>query len=159
MVSVWLQLGGLYRGVKAPLGGVALVNAVVFGVYGNAQRTLGTEQLSAHFLAGCAAGLSQSFILGPLELAKTRLQVSDRYRGSWDVLRSVLKAEGVRGLSRGLGLTVAREVPSYGTYFATYELLTGSQVPHTLTVSSHGTGLSLLRPSRYLETLHQSIFC
>lgn len=121
------SISGLYRGVTSPLGGVAIVNAIVFGVYGFAQRTLGHETISQAFLAGAAAGLSQAFICSPLELAKTRLQVSDKYHGTWDCIRKVFKAQGTRGVFKGLGLTMMREAPSYGTYFATYEYLTGGQ--------------------------------
>lgn len=35
----------------------------------------------------------------------------------------------MRGVFRGLGPTVLREVPSFGTYFLTYELLTRSEGP------------------------------
>lgn len=39
----------------------------------------------------------------------------------WDVAREVVRSEGVIGLSRGLGLTVLREVPAFGAYFFAYE--------------------------------------
>jgi solute carrier family 25 carnitine/acylcarnitine transporter 20/29 len=58
------------------MAGVAVVNAIVFGVYGNFQRHLPRpEALSSHFMAGAAAGFVQSFVCSPMELVKTRLQV------------------------------------------------------------------------------------
>lgn len=36
----------------------------------------------------------------------------------------VAKAEGLRGVFRGLGATICREVPGFGTYFFAYELMT-----------------------------------
>jgi hypothetical protein len=58
------------------MAGVAVVNAVVFGVYGNFQRySPQPDALSSHFLAGAAAGFVQSFVCCPMELVKTRLQV------------------------------------------------------------------------------------
>lgn len=60
---------GLYRGMSSPMAGVAAVNAIVFGVYGNVQRrTANPDSLYSHFLAGNAAGLAQSFICSPMEL-------------------------------------------------------------------------------------------
>ena len=39
----------------------------------------------------------------------------------WDVAREVVRSEGAIGLSRGLGLTILREVPAFGAYFFAYE--------------------------------------
>jgi hypothetical protein len=36
----------------------------------------------------------------------------------------VVKTEGLRGIFRGLGTTICREVPGFGTYFLAYELMT-----------------------------------
>lgn len=53
----------------------------------------------------------------------------------------VVKTEGLRGIFRGLGTTICREVPGFGTYFFTYELLTRSAgqygVPGTRVSTSH----------------------
>lgn len=67
---------GIYRGVASPLVGVAGINAIVFGIYGQAQRQMSNaDSLKSHALAGGVAGLFQSFICSPMELAKSRLQV------------------------------------------------------------------------------------
>lgn len=67
---------GLYKGVTSPLMGVAGINAIVFGIYGNVQRRMtDADSLRSHAIAGGAAGLFQSFICSPMELAKSRLQV------------------------------------------------------------------------------------
>lgn len=38
----------------------------------------------------------------------------------------MVKAEGLRGIFRGLGTTILREVPGFGTYFFAYEFMTRS---------------------------------
>lgn len=76
-----LQVRGLYKGVTSPLAGVSLVNALVFGVYGNVQRCADSDSLGAHALAGGAAGAVQSVACSPVELAKTRLQLQGQGQG------------------------------------------------------------------------------
>ncbi|KAJ8982882.1 hypothetical protein NQ317_004312, partial [Molorchus minor] len=117
---------GVYRGVTSPLLGVAGINAIVFGVYGNVQRKLSNpDSLASHALAGGTAGLFQSFICSPMELAKSRLQVGDPIsKGPLECLMRIYTNEGFRGVFRGGGLTIGREVPSFAIYFFTYEMLT-----------------------------------
>lgn len=106
---------GLYRGMSSPMAGVAAVNAIVFGVYGNVQRNNSDpDSLYSHFLAGTAAGLAQSFICSPMELVKTRLQLQDnlpkgalKFSGPMQCTRSIWRNEGFRGVFRGLGITAA----------------------------------------------------
>jgi solute carrier family 25 (mitochondrial carnitine/acylcarnitine transporter), member 20/29 len=38
------------------------------------------------------------------------------------MLAKVAREGGVRGLYRGLGVTLLRDIPSYGLYFAIYEV-------------------------------------
>ena len=66
---------GMYKGMSSPLCGVAVINAIVFGVYGSAMRYLGENTLSNQFLAGAFAGGVQSVISCPMELAKTKMQL------------------------------------------------------------------------------------
>ena len=70
-----------------------------------------------------------------MELAKTRMQTQGvgmrrkskllTYSGPVDCLKKIYKREGLPGLSRGLGLTVLRESPSFGVYFMSYECISG----------------------------------
>lgn len=113
------------------MAGVAVVNAIVFGVYGNTHKSLTEpDHLGSHFLAGASAGLAQTPVCSPIELAKTRLQLQSssqiRYAGPLECLKYIYRQEGMRGVFRGLGVTFLREAPSYGIYFFTYEALTRS---------------------------------
>lgn len=112
------KLIGLYRGITSPMGGIGFVNAIVFGIYGNVQRTTkNPDSLTSHALAGGVAGLFQSVVCAPMELAKTRLQLQHehtngpKFKGPLDCLRHIMKNEGIRGSMKGLTLTAARDVP------------------------------------------------
>ncbi len=99
------------------------------------RRVLPNENsLWSHFIAGAVAGTAQCVFCSPMELAKTRMQVQGQgeslhhyrhtkhlYEGPVDCLVKIFKTEGVPGVFRGMGLTVVRETPSFGVYFATYE--------------------------------------
>lgn len=124
------SFGGLYRGISSPMGGVALVNAIVFGVYGNMQRrSSDPDSIKSHFLAGSAAGLAQSIVCSPMELIKTRLQLqsqnmkSKQFRGALHCLGHIFKTEGFRGVYRGIGITALRDLPGFSSYFVSYEML------------------------------------
>ncbi|XP_013384816.1 mitochondrial basic amino acids transporter-like [Lingula anatina] len=128
---------GLYKGMASPLYGLALINAIVFGVQGNVQRRMANpDTLQSHFLAGATAGLVQCVVCSPMELAKTRMQIQGQgesrtqfkstkhlYTGPIDCLKKIYKAHGIRGVFKGFTLTIVRETPSFGIYFATYEFL------------------------------------
>ncbi|XP_032595569.1 mitochondrial basic amino acids transporter isoform X2 [Drosophila grimshawi] len=109
---------GLYRGISSPIMGIGLVNAIVFGVYGNVQKISDNpNSLMSHFWAGATAGLAQSLICAPMELAKTRLQLSRhiknqrKFKGTIDCLINVQRTEGIKGTFRGLTATILRDIP------------------------------------------------
>lgn len=121
---------GLYRGMSSPMLGVSAINAIVFGVYGNVQRiSSNPDSYMSHFLAGSVAGLAQSLICSPMELAKTRLQVQvdkigvKKFNGPTQCLSYIYQCEGMRGIFRGLGATALRDVPGFSLYFLSYEFL------------------------------------
>ena len=54
----------MYRGVNSPLAGVAAINAICFGVYGNVNRRLtNPESLRSVTIAGMASGAVQVIFL------------------------------------------------------------------------------------------------
>lgn len=131
------QVFGLYKGMASPLYGLAAINAIVFGVQRNVQRKMkNPDSLTSHLVAGGIAGIAQSVICSPMELAKTRMQIQGlgesrykfrhtlhAYKGPVDCLLKIYHKEGVRGLCRGFGITVARETPSFAVYFYSFEAM------------------------------------
>lgn len=137
------NIRGLYRGISSPMMGIGLVNAVVFGVYGNVQRLSDNpNSLMSHFWAGAVGGIAQSVICSPMELAKTRLQLSKqidsshKFKGPIDCLLYIHRTEGIRGCFRGFTATVLRDIPGFSSYFVSYEFLMQLKerpsVPYTL---------------------------
>lgn len=125
--------------MSSPVAGVAVVNAIIFGVYGQTQRCIpDPEALHSHFIAGALAGIAQSPISSPIELAKTRMQLqknTGQFSGPLQCLMHTYRREGYRGVFRGFNITLLRETPSFGIYFLTYEALTrtsGSEPVSTL---------------------------
>lgn len=118
---------GLYRGISSPLAGVAAINAIVFGVYGNVQRrSSDPDSLRSHFFAGALAGFAQSILCSPMELAKTRIQLLG-HGSPLKCIKDIHKSEGLRGVFKGYGITVLREIPGFSSYFVTYEILTRNE--------------------------------
>ncbi|KAG0364796.1 amino acid transporter arg-13 [Gamsiella multidivaricata] len=90
-------------------------------------------------LAGAIAGMAYNFILFPADCIKSHMQTQDVLRshqrsagggtaaaskqGFLTTGREIFKSEGIRGLYRGCGITVARSAPSSAIIFMTYELL------------------------------------
>ncbi|KAM3594118.1 uncharacterized protein V6R79_002597 [Siganus canaliculatus] len=124
---------GLYKGIGSPLMGLTFINAILFGVQGNAMRMLGQDTPLNHFLAGASAGAIQCVICCPMELAKTRMQLQGTgqkkskkvYKNSLDCLRTIYKKEGIRGINRGMVATLLRDTHGLGVYFLSYDLFTG----------------------------------
>jgi len=119
---------GLYRGLLSPILSNAPINAVIFGVQGQAVRVLkgsGDSPLtsSQHFLAGSAAGLVQVVFAAPSEHVKIQLQTGamGSEHSSLKAARTILKRYGMRTLFKGWEICLLRDVPSFGAYFCCYE--------------------------------------
>jgi hypothetical protein len=139
MSSEGVGARALYRGLSYPLLSSALQSAVMFQAYGAALRLLQSSSSSASsspggappglgavYLAGCVSGAAQATFMVPIELLKIKLQLqtaapgSPGYRGPLAMAAALLRADGPAGLFRGTSITVLRDVPSFGAYFAVY---------------------------------------
>jgi len=113
----------LYRGMSGPLASVAAINAIGFGVYGNVSRRLqNPDVVQSAAIAGCASGFVQAFVASPMELVKTQMQVRPECNKVSDTVKSIVERAGYKGLLRGLGTTIVREVPAVGIYFSSFEV-------------------------------------
>lgn len=126
----------MYRGMGAPLAAVTFQNAMVFQTYAVLSRAFDSS-VSAEdppsykgvALGGTGTGALQSLLLSPVELIKIRLQLqkvdqmTESRQGPVRLTKNILRKEGLRGLYRGLGVTVMRDGPSHGLYFWTYEYM------------------------------------
>lgn len=120
-------LAGFFSGVKTMMLGQAIIKSVAFGVNAMTLEALPVGSKTSLILAACVAGFVTSFLVVPFERVKVMMQAQgkDLYQNKEiKCIQAVLSTEGVKGLMlRGLGLTLAREVPSYGIYFVVYGLL------------------------------------
>jgi solute carrier family 25 2-oxodicarboxylate transporter 21 len=116
--------GRLYRGLVPPLLLEAPKRAVKFAAndfWGNTYLKLAgeakmTQQLS--ILTGCSAGATESFVVVPFELVKIKLQdKSSTFAGPVDVLKHVVKKDGLLGLYVGMESTFWRHFWWNGGFF------------------------------------------
>ncbi|KAJ1469895.1 mitochondrial carrier domain-containing protein [Baffinella frigidus] len=118
-------VGGLYRGLSLSMMGIIPTRACYFwaglslsmmGIiptlaccfwpYGASKATLSPmfgDGPVTHMAAAVAAGGMSSTVTCPIWMVKTRMQLQGNSGGVIDTARSIVKAEGVRGLYRGLG--------------------------------------------------------
>ena len=126
---------GLYRGFGAACGSAIVENSVGITVNRALRRQLCGSTADAgpstELGLGALTGVFTSIAICPMEVLKVRQQVlhgGDGVGGGGrpapplgTVLASLLRAEGARGLYRGLGSLVCRDVPFNALFFGSYE--------------------------------------
>ncbi|CAM6107591.1 unnamed protein product [Calypogeia fissa] len=86
------------------------------------------EASAAAFANGCAgmvSSMASQTVFVPLDVVSQRLMVqgsvgTTHYSGSLDAVRQILKADGIRGLYRGFGMSVLTYSPSSAVWWAAY---------------------------------------
>ncbi len=122
-------ISGFFGGVKGMMVGQAVIKSVAFTANAMALQQLtalagGVSNTATLLAAACFAGFVTSFLVTPIERIKVLLQASSKYKNELDCFKAILATDGLTGIfSRGLGPTLAREVPSYGIYFCLYGYL------------------------------------
>ncbi|KAK4426259.1 Solute carrier family 25 member 44 [Sesamum alatum] len=79
----------------------------------------------ANGVAGMMASLCSQAVFVPVDVVSQRLMVQGysghaTYNGGFDVVRQIIKADGVRGLYRGFGLSVITYSPTSAVWWASY---------------------------------------
>ncbi|VEN48433.1 unnamed protein product [Callosobruchus maculatus] len=126
--------GGLYKGMGAPLVGVAPIFAISFMGYGVGKQIFGPDDRSQlsyveYFTAGAFSGIFTTLIMAPGERIKCLLQIQQGlnapkvYDGPVDCLKKLYRQGGIQSIYRGSAATLLRDVPASGMYFLTYEAI------------------------------------
>ncbi|KDD74418.1 hypothetical protein H632_c1328p1 [Helicosporidium sp. ATCC 50920] len=77
-----------------------------------------------HMVAGAVAGIGEHIAMYPVDTVKTRIQAASSGQvstGMSHLIRDIFRAEGVRGLYRGVSAVFLGAGPAHALYFATYE--------------------------------------
>ncbi|TFY76577.1 hypothetical protein EWM64_g7433 [Hericium alpestre] len=116
--------GRLYRGLVPPLLMEAPKRATKFAAndfWGKTFKKMAGEDTMTQNLSivtGCSAGATESFVVVPFELVKIRLQdKSSTFAGPLDVVRQIVRNNGLLGLYAGMEATLWRHVWWNGGYF------------------------------------------
>ena len=118
----------LWRGITGPLLTASSQNALCFHSYSAALSVLeapgARPSLLSVYVGGCLAGLATTVLVVPVDLLKLQQQTSvGAAPSTLQLATAIVRREGVLGLYRGSRVTVIRDTPSSGVYFAVYELL------------------------------------
>jgi solute carrier family 25 carnitine/acylcarnitine transporter 20/29 len=102
------NIKNLYRGITAPLIGVGIEKAIVFGTYNYFKENNFNIPIS-----GAISGLAAAIIVSPYERIKIMKQTNQKIQMKQYINPFFM--------FRGLSATFTREVPGFAIYFSTYE--------------------------------------
>ncbi|CAI7657832.1 unnamed protein product [Penicillium discolor] len=137
--NIWAKEGpaAFYKGTLVPLLGVGACVSIQFGAFHGFRQLLESYNernnhesrdlsLTQFYLAGGAAGVTNSVISGPVEHIRIRLQAQPHgagrlYTGPLDCAKKIVGVAGPAGIYRGQVVTLLREFHGYGVWFAAYE--------------------------------------
>ncbi|KAF5735606.1 Mitochondrial substrate carrier family protein [Tripterygium wilfordii] len=161
-------ISGLYRGFGTVITGVIPARTIflttlettkvaAFKVVEPFKLSDTTEAAIANGIAGMVASLSSQAAFVPVDVVSQKLMVQGysghaKYSGGLDVARKIIKADGIRGLYRGFGLSVMTYSPSSAVWWASY----GSSQTLVWRLMGHGTDLEQHPPSQWKIVLVQA---
>jgi hypothetical protein len=118
---------GLYRGFSIVVTLGTPGSVLYLCTYEAAKQQFTKNDFTTHFLAGMTAETIACLVYVPVDVVKERMQVQQKqegayfYRNGWDALRQISKTEGMAGIYRGYGATLASFGPFSAFYFVFYE--------------------------------------
>jgi len=136
----------LWRGNSATMARIIPYASIQFTAHEQWKKILKTETHPddpfRRFLCGSLAGLTASSLTYPLDLARARMAVTDKYSGYRtlrEVFVKIVQTEGARTLFRGYFPTLLGVIPYAGVSFFVYDtlkrkyyIMTGEKQPSTL---------------------------
>lgn len=138
---------GLYKGMSAPLTGVAPIFAISFFGFGLGKRLIRNDESQVLtkpelFAAGAFSGIFTTSIMAPGERIKCLLQIQQggnvpqKYNGMVDCARQLYSEGGIKSIYKGSVATILRDVPASGMYFMTYEWVKEVLLPEEATAKT-----------------------
>lgn len=119
-----------YKGTLAPLFGVGACVSLQFYGFHEAKRQIlkrtGESQLllwPQTYIAGAVAGAVNTPVTSPVEQLRILSQTNTGSTSLRETVKKIHLEYGIRGIYRGVGITLLREVQAYGVWFLTYESL------------------------------------
>jgi len=122
---------GFYKGISASYFGIS-ESAMYFVIYEKLKQ-ISTKQnkdcanltILTYFTSAGFSKTLASCLFYPHEVARTRLRLEgNKYTGFFQTLRLVVHEEGVKGIYKGMGTHLLRQIPNTAIVMTTYELLT-----------------------------------
>lgn len=126
---------------------------------------ISNNEFLIHFSSGMLAETIACLVYVPVDVIKERLQVQQipstdfrascqaiPYKGSWDALKNILQTEGINGIYKGYGATLASFGPFSALYFVFYEQLK----QNTISRLSHASDEA---PEKVELPFHHLILC
>ncbi|OCT45015.1 Mitochondrial oxaloacetate transport protein [Cladophialophora carrionii] len=130
-------LKGIYRGIGTAYIYQILLNGCRLGFYEPLRATCtkliykdpSVQSLGINIFSGASSGILGAMAGSPFFLVKTRLQsyspflpvgTQHKYRNAFDGLSQIFRAEGVRGLYRGMGASMVRTGAGSSVQLPTY---------------------------------------
>jgi solute carrier family 25 thiamine pyrophosphate transporter 19 len=135
-ISRYEGVRGFFQGVSAAIGQVVPYMGLFFATYETLRQPMGKLNLplgSGDAVAGVLASVAAKAGVFPLDLVRKRLQVQGptrsryvhtnipEYKGVLRTIRTIFQAQGIRGLYRGLTVSLIKAAPASGMTMWTYE--------------------------------------
>lgn len=111
----------LYKGVLPPFLAVTPCWMASYFAYGSSLKLLDRDDIIGSMRAGAIAGSAYSFVTTPFEMVKVNAQNS--HRSTFESFRAVVQRQGLRGLYKGIGATLIRDMSQGACYFGMAEYL------------------------------------
>lgn len=127
---------GFFRGLGPGLAGIAPFMGIFFATYERLRLAVGDLHMpwgSGEATAGVVASVVAKTAVFPLDLVRKRIQIQGptralyahgqmpEYEGALHALRCIVRTEGLRGLFKGLPISLIKAAPSSAITVWTYE--------------------------------------